>query len=131
MGRQSLPPSESANCEYGIYVAGEPALFCHLTEQSASTVVTKPAANVAEVAVPLRFGPAFPKFIVTGGHTPASEIEQATAAGHIEQIYEQQVLMSDMVALDSASLSDLQSRNPDSTRLPGNTMKIRVFRIKE
>ncbi|MFO1004843.1 MAG: glycosyltransferase family 39 protein [Planctomycetaceae bacterium] len=131
MGRQSMPPSESAHCEYAIYVAGEPALFCHLTQQSAATVVTKPAANVAEVAVPLRAGPAFPKFIITGGHTPASEIEQATSAGHIEQIYEQQVLVSDMVALDSASLEQLMSPSPNSTRLPGNTMTLRVFRIKE
>ena len=131
MGRQSTPPSETAQCEYAIYVAGEPALFCHLAQQSAATVVTKPAANVAVVAVPLRFGPAFPKFIVTGSHTPDSEIQQATAAGHIEQIYEQQVLMSDMVALDSASLEQLLSQRPGSTKLPGNTMTLRVFRIKE
>lgn len=131
MGRQSMPLSETAHCEYAIYVAGEPALFCHLTQQSAATVVTKPAANVAEVAIPLRGGPAFPKFIITGGHTPASEIEQATAAGHIEQIYEQQVLVSDMVALDSASLEQLTSPGPGSSRLPGNTMTLRVFRIKE
>lgn len=131
MGRQSMPASESAHCEYAIYVAGEPALFSHLTQQSAATVVTKPAANVAEVAVPLRAGPAFPKFIITGGHTPDSEIEQATSAGHIEQIYEQQVLVSDMVALDSASLEQLMSPGPNSTRLPGNTMTLRVFRIKE
>ena len=131
MGRQSMPPSEDARVEYAIYVAGEPALFCHLTQQKAATVVTKPAANVAEVAVPLRRGPAFPKFIITGSHTPASEIEQATAAGHIEQIYEQQVLVSDMVALDSASLEQLMSPSPGSTRLPGNTMTLRVFRIKE
>lgn len=131
MGRQSMPPSETALCDYGIYVAGEPALFCHLSQQSAATVVTQPAANVAEVAVPRRIGPAFPKFIVTGGHTPASEIEQATKAGHIEQIYEQQVLMSDMVALDSASLEELMASTPRTSKLPGNTMTLRVFRIKE
>jgi len=131
MGRREMPPSETAECEYAIYVVGEPALFCHLTQQSAATVVTKPASSVGEVAAPHRVGPAFPKFIVTGSHVAPSDIDEAVAAGRIELIWEQRVLVSDLVALDSASLGQLQHSPFKGAERPENTIPLRVFRIRE
>ena len=131
MGRQDMPPSETAACDYAIYVVGEPALFCHLTQQSGDTIITKAASSVQEAAAPSKPGPAFPKFIVTGSHVVNAEIDDAIAQKRIEPIWEQRVLVSDLVALDSASLAQLQITHLKSIPPPDNTMSIRIFRIIE
>ena len=131
MGCRDMPPSQAPGCDYAIYVVGEPALFCHLTQQSAATIVTKPASSVPEAAAPHRSGPAFPKFIVTGSHVNPAEIETAKAAGRIEEVWQQRVLVSDLVALDSANWGQLQQQGDQGAERPDRTIPIRIFRIRD
>lgn len=131
MSRREMPPSESPDCDYAIYVVGEPALFCHLTQLSDEKVITKPASRVMEAAAPHHSGPGFPKFLVTGPHVPESEVHEGVAAGLIEPIWEQQVLVSDLVSLDSTSRENLQSHSNSRQAVPRPRIPVRVFRILE
>ena len=129
MGRRDMRPSEVTGYDAAVYVVGEPALFCHLSEASQSSemnLVVKPGANMS-VAAP---GPPLPTFIITGSHASATEVEAVIAAGQMELIWEQRVLVSDMVALDSASLQQLQVKVLKSQQGPENTIPIRIYRVR-
>ena len=130
MGRRSMPESEVPGYDAAVYVVGEPALFCHLSEASQTSemnLVVKPGANMS-VAAP---GPPLPTFIVTGSHASATEINEVLTAGQIELIWEQRVLVSDMVALDSASLKQLQVKQLKSDPWPDHTLPIRIYRVRQ
>ncbi len=133
LGRRSMRPSEVAGFDTAVYVVGEPALFCHLAEASQTSelqFVASPSPSM-ECAAP-KAGPYVPKFIVTGSHVPVAEIDAAVATGQIELIWEQWVLVSDMVALDSASLKQLAHANkvPKRGEWPDDTIPIRIYRIR-
>ena len=132
MGRRSMRPSEVAGFDAAVYVVGEPALFCHLAEASQTSelqFIARPSSSMS-CAAP-KAGPYVPKFIVTGSHVPVAEIDSAVASGLIEPIWEQRVLVSDMVALDSASLKQLQGKVLKSDTGPEYTIPIRIYRIRQ
>ena len=131
MGCRSMPASEVPGYDAAVYVVGEPALFCHLSEASQTSemnLVVKPGANLS-VAAP---GPPLPTFIITGSHASATEVEAVIAAGQMELIWEQRVLVSDLVALDSASLKQLQVKVLlKSDQGPDHTIPIRIYRVRQ
>ncbi len=131
MGRRDMRPSEVPGFDAAVYVIGEPALFCHLSEASQTSemnLVVKPGANLL-VAAP---GPPLPTFIITGSHASATEVEAVIAAGQMELIWEQRVLVSDLVALDSASLKQLQVKVLlKSDQGPDHTIPIRIYRVRQ
>ncbi len=132
MGRRSMRPSEISGFDTAVYVVGEPALFCHMAEASQTSelqFVASPASSMS-VAAP-KAGPSVPKFIVTGSHVPVAEIDAAVAIGQIELIWEQRVLVSDMVALDSARLQQLAHKVPKRGEWPEYTIPIRIYRIRQ
>ncbi len=129
MGRRDMRPSEVSGYDAAVYVVGEPALFCHLSEASQTSemnLVVKPGANMS-VAAP---GPPLPTFIITGSHASLTEVDEVIAAGQMELIWEQRVLVSDMVALDSASLQQLQVKVLKSDQGPDRTIPIRIYRVR-
>jgi dolichyl-phosphate-mannose-protein mannosyltransferase len=131
MGRRTMPESAVSGFDAAVYVVGEPALFCHLrvaSEASELNLVVKPGANMS-VAAP---GPPLPTFIVTGSHASATEVAEVIADGLIELIWEQKVLVSDMVALDSASFNQLAHAHkvPKSGEWPDYTIPIRIYRVR-
>ena len=130
MGRRDMRPSEVPGYDAAVYVVGEPALFCHLSEASQTSemnLVVKPGANLS-VAAP---GLPLPTFIITGSHASATEVEAVIAAGQMELIWEQRVLVSDLVALDSASLKQLQVKVLKSDQGPDHTIPIRIYRVRQ
>lgn len=130
MARESMKPSQASGLDAAMYVVGEPALYCHLAHRGQDRFVVVPAPNMS-VATPSG-GTYLPKFIVTGMHVPDAELDQALKSGLIEPIWQQSVLVSDMVALDSASLKDLSQQRKG--KLPpqlDHSIKIRVFRIRD
>ncbi len=129
MGRRDMRPSEVTGYDAAVYVVGEPSLFCHLSEASQTSemnLVVKPGANMS-VAAP---GPPLPTFIITGSHASPAEVAEVIAAGRMDLIWEQRVLVSDMVALDSASLQQLQVKVLKSQRGPDHTIPIRIYRVR-
>jgi hypothetical protein len=130
MARESMKPSQATGYDAAVYVVGEPALYCHLCQATQDRFVIVPGPSMA-VATPLG-GTYLPKFIVTGSHVPEAEIEAALGSGQIEAIWEQNIPVSDMVAIDSAGLDEVTYRGPRKGRgLIHNTIKIRVFRIRD
>jgi dolichyl-phosphate-mannose-protein mannosyltransferase len=130
MARESMKPSQATGYDAAVYVVGEPALYCHLCQATQDRFVIVPGPSMA-VATPLG-GTYLPKFIATGSHVPEAEIEAALGSGQIEAIWEQNIPVSDMVAIDSAGLDEVTYRGPRKGRgLIHNTIKIRVFRIRD
>ena len=130
MARESMKPSQATGYDAAVYVVGEPALYCHLCQATQDRFVIVPGPSMA-VAAPMG-GTYLPKFIVTGSHVPDAEIEAALGSGQIEAIWEQNIPVSDMVAIDSAGLGEVTYRGPRKGRgLIHNTIKIRVFRIRD
>ena len=130
MGRRDMRPSEVSGYDAAVYVVGEPALFCHLSKASQTSemnLIVKPGANMS-VAAP---GPPLPTFILTGSHASSAEVAEVIAAGRMELIWEQRVLVSDMVALDSASLPQLQVKVLKSQQGPDHTIPIRIYRVRQ
>lgn len=130
MARESMKPSQATGYDAAVYVVGEPALYCHLCQATQDRFVIVPGPSMA-VATPMG-GTYLPKFIVTGSHVPEAEIEAALGSRQIEAIWEQNIPVSDMVAIDSAGLDEVTYRGPRKGRgLIHNTIKIRVFRIRD
>lgn len=130
MARESMKPSHATGYDAAVYVVGEPALYCHLCQATQDRFVIVPGPSMA-VATPMG-GTYLPKFIVTGSHVPDAEIEAALGSGQIAAIWEQNIPVSDIVAIDSAGLDEVTYRGPRKGRgLLHNTIKIRVFRIRD
>ena len=130
MAREAMKPSEAPGFDAAVYVVGEPALYCHLCQATQDRFVIVPGPSMA-VAAPMG-GTYLPKFIVTGSHVPDAEIAAALNSGQIEAIWEQNIPVSDMVAIDSAGLDEVTHSGPRKGRgLIHNTIKIRVFRIRD
>lgn len=130
MALESMKPSQATGYDAAVYVVGEPALYCHLCQATQDRFVIVPGPSMA-VAAPMG-GTYLPKFIVTGSHVPETEIEATLGSGQIEAIWEQNIPVSDMVAIDSAGLDEVTYRGPrKGRRLIHNTIKIRVFLIRD
>ena len=129
VSRESMKPSQATGLDAAVYVVGEPALYCHLSHQAGDRLVIVPGPDMS-VAAPIA-GTYLPKFIVTGGHVPDTDIEHALQAGLIESVWEQKIPVSDMVALDSATRDDLRNSPTHQLPLHVRSMTIRVFKIRD
>lgn len=130
VGLEGMPPSDLDAADVGVYVLGEPAFFCHLAHAAnefPKQLIAQPASSMQVTAPKAVY---VPSFVVTGAHAPQDEVAAELAAGRIELIWEQRVPVSEMVALDAATLDQLVERGLKKPMAPLKTIALRLYRIK-
>ncbi len=132
VGLEGMPSSQIEGADVGVYVIGEPAFFCHLAKGVATSPLRLIAQPGSRMQVTAKKAVYIPTFIVTGAHAPEDEVAAELAAGRIELLWEQKIPVSDMVALDAASVKQLlgQTFGRMGNRPPEKTIMLRLYRIK-